>query len=387
MKIDEMLRREDFYNIFEETMTKYFQTVLNKDCTVQVVDSPLKEKIVLFSGLNRIISKKPSREIVNRIYDSFNINDNLVKNLAAKVYIFLHLLFKGILADKGVRLTDPSLFTNDMSIAPGNKKIRVNYHKDKISDLIVKEGFSDAYFQNELRFRIENKFDFVVPILEHGDFWYRETLLDGRCLARITDKKVYEDSLVKVVSGLKQLHKAHSFTLTGTEYANELKERILGRLAKVKELKSDALFDYEKTLKLVEKLLERVSQIDNVPMTCSHGDMQSGNVIVKNDGSVYIIDWETYLNRSVWYDVTTLFLFTRRYNRWKTIIQNRHSQAQQDLIFKLDDKRNIDMDSVIAVLLLEDMDFRLTDTLMIPDKHGCGSLNSFINEITEEGLL
>ena len=127
MKIDIMLQREDFFNIFEETMTKYYKTVLGKDCTVQVVDSPLKEKIVLFSGFNRIISKKPSCEIVNHIYDSFNINDNPVKNLAAKVYIFLHLLFKGIMADKGVRLSDPSVFSDDMAIVPGNKKIRINY--------------------------------------------------------------------------------------------------------------------------------------------------------------------------------------------------------------------------------------------------------------------
>ena len=30
MKIDDMLQREDFYRIFEVTMTEYFNKVLNK---------------------------------------------------------------------------------------------------------------------------------------------------------------------------------------------------------------------------------------------------------------------------------------------------------------------------------------------------------------------
>lgn len=387
MKMDEMLQREDFYRIFEETMTEYFKNVLKKECTVEVVDSAVKEKIVLFAGLNRVITKKPSRDIVRHIYKAFNINDNLVKNLAAKAYIFLHLLFKGKTADKGIRLSDPTLFTDDMAIVPGNKKIRINYYSNKISDLIVKEGFSDRYFQNEVKFRTENRFDFIVPILDHGEIWYRETLLDGRCLARITDKAICERSQERVVECLKQLNRTYSSFLSGKEYAKALKDSISDKFEKVKTEKSDVDFDFEKIRELIKRLSDRVSEMDAVPLTLSHGDMQSGNIIVQDDGSIYIIDWETYATRSIWYDVTTLFLFTRRYNRWKSIIQNRYTKKVQDLIYRIDDARNMDIDQVIAVLLLEDLEFRLTDVLMIPGDRGCCGLNSFINEISEEGLL
>lgn len=387
MKIDAMVEREDFYPILEKTLTKYYREVLKRDCTVEVTDSPRKENVIIFEKLNRIITRHPSKQIRQSIYESFNINDNTLKRIAAKIYIFLLLSTGRLLADKGLRLSDQSMLTNNQAVIPGNKKIRINNYKTKTSDLIVKEGFADTYFQNELRFRTENIYDFIVPILEHGDYWYREQLIDGLCLARVTDKAVYEKAAADVVACLRLLYEEYGMIGDAREYAEKLKHGILVKLQQICIQKTDIAFDSDAVIALTEKLADRAMSLERIPLTCSHGDMQSGNVMVDKTGKILIIDWESYGQRSIWYDVVTFFLFTRRLNRWRGIIQKRFSADEQDIFFMLDSSRMYDVDAVISVIILEDLDFKLTDTLMIPGALGCSSLNSFINEISEDGLL
>lgn len=381
MRIEEMIRRENFYPILEKTLEQYYADILGIPCAVKISDKKQGAAAVVYPKLNRIIQKMPALSIIQNTYGAFNINDNLLKNLLAKVYVTATLFSCGLLARKGLHLSQPSLLTAYHAIMPGNKKIRIGDFKNNVLDVIVKDGFRDDYFRNELRFRLEQADDFIVPILEHGENWYREKMIRGVCLARIRDKACYDYAVNSVLECLKMIYARTGCLRSAEMYITALTQRIQQDFQLLQQEKTDLEIAAEELLALVDKLSKTACILEQIPTMRSHGDMQTGNVLVENGGKVYIIDWETVAERSIWYDPTTLLLFTRRQNRWTGIVRNRNNQKTKDAVLALDNTKDRNMDGVAALLLLEDLDFRITDARMIPGDRGCVSLNGFVKEL------
>lgn len=381
MRIEEMLHRENFYPILEKTLEQYYGEIIGTPCTVKVSDQKRGATALVYPKLNRIIKKRPAAAIVKNTYDGFNINDNLLKNILAKIYVTATLFSGGLLASKGLFLSQPSLLTSHHAIMPGNKKIRIADFERELLDVIVKEGFRDDYFRNELQFRLEHSDAFIVPILEHGENWYREKMIQGTCLARMQDKMRYDAAVQTVLECLKQISQKTENLRAGSDYVSELVLRIRQGLTQLQQEKTDLETPLEAILPIVEKLAQAAGSLEQIPTMRSHGDMQSGNVLVEHSGKVYIIDWETVAERSIWYDPATLLLFTRRLNRWTGIVRNRNEKKTKGALLALDDDKNRNIDGVIAVLLLEDLDFRITDARMVPGECGCSGLNGFVQEL------
>lgn len=381
MRIEEMLHRENFYPILAKTLEQYYGDIVGTPCTVKVSDQKRGATAVVYPKLNRIIKKWPAAAIVKNTYSGFNINDNLLKNILAKIYVTATLFSGGVLASKGLYLSQPSLLTSHHAIMPGNKKIRIADFESELLDVIVKEGFRDDYFRNELQFRLEHGDDFIVPILEHGENWYREKMIQGICLARMRDRERYEAAVGTVLECLGYISRKTGRLCSGSDYVSGLVLRIRQRLTQLRQEKTDLEAPVEELFLIVEKLAQTAGSLEQIPTMRSHGDMQSGNVLVEASGRVYIIDWETVAERSIWYDPATLLLFTRRLNRWTGIVRNRNEKRTKDALLALDDDKNRNTDGVVAVLLLEDLDFRITDARMVPGKCGCSGLNGFVKEL------
>lgn len=385
MKIDNLLKREDFYSILEHTLNHYYRDILHNNVKVRVENGKLANSVVIYPKLNRIIRRKPDRKIVTGIYRSFNINDNCIKKFFAQLYITLLVNSRGIMSSRSIFYSDLSVFTPLHEICGGNKKVRINDYNHMQSDVVIKDGFRDDYFRSEMSFRLTHKAPYLVPILEYGEDWYREQLIDGTSLARVTDKVLYQNLLQKALGYLGELVEQTRAYVSGEDYSKLLEKEIRENLEKVFTVKNDVNFERHTVEGLVQQLLERVSKIERIPIAISHGDFQTGNILVDKQEKVYIIDWETYKTRSVWYDAIAALLFIRRVGRWKNILKNQTEKNIADAIYHYDKERVCSVEQAIAVLLLEDLSFRLTDTLMVPGVLGSSSINSFIREVTDEG--
>lgn len=387
MKIDSLIKREDFYSILEQTLNYYYKNILHHDVFVRVEDKKFSNSVVVYPKLNRIIRRNPSREVVSGIYRGFNINDNPVKRICAKLYITLLLYSKGLLASKSISFSDLSVFTSQHEICGGNKKIRVNDRSCMTSDVIMKSGFPDDYFRSEMEFRLNHKAEYLVPILTYGEDWYREELIEGYSLARVTDPILYSNSLQKAMEYLgKMVEQSKSF-ISGESYAEILQREIASNMEKLFEKKKDIAFDRQSVEYMVSSLIKQVLTVERIPIAISHGDFQTGNILVDSQEKVYLLDWETYKKRSIWYDAVTAKLFTRRTGGWKRILENKTRPEIVESIYSFDNDRECSVNQAISVLLLEDLSFMLTDTLMIPGELGCGSINNFIGEVINEVSL
>ncbi len=384
MKIDALLKREDFYTILENTLNDYYKNILHTDVTVKAENNSIKNSVIVYPKLNRIIKRLPAKPVIKGIYRGFNVNDNTIKRIAAKAYITALIFSFGLLASKSISFSDISVFSSHHEICPGNKKIRINNRSTAISDVVMKKGFDDLYFRNEMNFRLNNTADYLVPVYESGENWYREKLISGVSLARITDKILFDKSLRCALKYLGEIINSSLRYVPGKEYAEQLKAELYAGIDRIFAEKKDLSFNRSDIEKLTEKLTQDIKSIKEIPVANSHGDFQTGNVVVGDDGKVYLIDWETYRQRSIWYDSVTSLAYTRRSGSWKKILKNKNEKYIYDDIFYFDSRKNCSADEALSVLLLEDLSFRITDSLMVPGSLGCESINEFFNEIYSE---
>lgn len=121
-----------------------------------------------------------------------------------------------------------------------------------------------------------------------------------------------------------------------------------------------------------------------IPLTLTHGDLQTGNIYVdEQNKKLYIIDWETVKQKSVWYDAATVMCSTRRANKFSAMINDRFDKSVQKKLFVFDKQSTHSMNLVAAILILEEMGFFLDEIVDLPNEMGSEIIERFEHEIDQ----
>lgn len=380
MTILEMFEREDIYSILETTMHHYYKEVYHKDIEVSISKSHFGKRLLIYPRLGIVVSRFPSWAVIRRTYVSFDVQGNLPKKLFAWSYITLCFLTFGLLADASMKLSDYSVWTRGTILIPSNRKLRIYRYDKGYVDSILKDGFNDYYFNKELEVRDNPKFDFILGLLDSGKRWYREKLLKGRCLVRVSPDK-YEGYLQNVLTDLAIFYSRSTRDVKAGQYICELAKEYSDKLQKVVEQK------HIKCGKKIGQIIDRVKDAfgdsnEYIPITLTHGDLQTGNVYLdEHTDKIFIIDWETVKRKSIWYDSSTILCETRRKNKFSGMINARlDAKVKQDILYyDLEKKR--DMNLVAGILLLEELGFFLDEIIDLPGEMGVEIIERYEYEI------
>jgi hypothetical protein len=112
-----------------------------------------------------------------------------------------------------------------------------------------------------------------------------------------------------------------------------------------------------------------------------HGDLQAGNVWLEKE-KAFIIDWETYDKRSIWFDTTTLLFGTRYYGGVKKLVESIEDSTLKQTLLQ-GQHCDWDVRQMVALFLLEDLLFYLEDMMELPGLSGKDSFDNYMNELTE----
>ena len=348
MKISFMLKREDFYKINRDTLEKYYQ------------NSRTEKRLYIYPELNAIVTARPSKTVRQYLYTEFRVNGSPIKRLLVRLYAMVMLNSGGLFAAKSLKMkTDAD---KDTLIYPCNKKYRVFDFKNNQVSVFVKVGFPGESLANEIAFRVENRADFIPGLLYSDETSYTETIIDGCPVARtgqqmtaLSDRAfaVWSDYILP-----------YTKQIPAPEYAAMSQKRVEQLKNTVQEM--GKTIDVPALETWCTKLLRAMqAETDFVPVSLSHGDLQPGNIWVENKtGKLYIIDWESWEERSTWYDRALLYENLRRTDG---IIQY---AKQKDLVH--------------VTVLLEDLIFRLTELTNLPYNYGCTEFNNSIKELGGE---
>ena len=370
MKIDQMLLREDFYSINENTLQSYFKTVCGVEVIVSTSNKPISKSVFVYPRINAIISRYPSKNVRKYIFTEFSSPKGIVENLQWKFYVALCLFTGGFWSSKVLNFMPVNPINDEILIWPCNRKIRIfNFSKGYV-DSIIKEGFTDRYFNKEVSFRLNSIYHFVPKIARYGDNWYREELLYGQPLSRVKNKEQLEKSRLETLRNIEKLVGDTLKYVKADEYSSELMRRIDDLLLKATNVKNISTSEDILNVATIAKKYSRLLEFD-IPVALSHGDLQSGNIWVDTKkGSTYIIDWETNAYRSIWYDPATFLLSIRRNDGVYDMISKRHSEKVKSAVLINDSVKTHDIDGVVGIIVLEDIIFCLEDNLELQSNWG-----------------
>ena len=367
MRLAEMVIREDFYKILQDTVTEYYQLVQNKETTFSYKKTPGCEKLIINGKLGFISRAAAPSGLRKFLLAEYNVRGSVVKFLAGKAAALLVGTFPQVGKLKDVYLTRGVLGKNTF-ISPQNRSIRFFDYDAMTVDCIIKNGFTSKYFANQLAFRKQYCYDFMLPLLDSGDKWFREPILTGHPLARVTDETQYQKAMDDALAGIRQLAADTMEYENASHYAEALLTKIGTLLEEAKKRKQIAYF--AETLQMAKTAAQQLAGASmQIPTCVSHGDFQGGNIWVDDQGKTWLYDWETAGRRSVWYDSAVLCYSLRRAYGWQELL----SQQLPTQLYACDPRdtgTEEEMNIIKAVILLEDITFYLEDLLELPEDWG-----------------
>lgn len=385
MGFQALLSREDFYGILKETLQEYYRKKYGPCTYVGYEKRPEAKEMIINPRLGVIVSQSASKPICEYLYKSFNIRNNKLKNLAAKLFVFLSIHVPGLFALSRRLYVYPASMINDSVVFYYlNRSIRIFDFCKKRTFSIKKHTFTSKYFDNQLKFRREFKYDFIPPIIGYGDDWFEEYILEGCSLARETDENVFQQGIGTVLTQINSLQRATCTYVDASEYVEKITSKILSLLHKASTCKCINTYN-----SAIEYLSALTSYLDvrghKIPIAESHGDLQVGNVWL-SPNKTWIIDWETHDLRTVWFDAITIKFGTRYYGGIRNLVVDHMNENTRKQLLG-DFCTTLNIRQMVIVFLIEDLLFYLEDMMELPFEGGKESFDAYMNDIISTQII
>ena len=382
MTIYEMMEREDIYSIIEKTLKYYYKEAKDTNVNVSIQKKCFLREWNIYPRLGIIVNRFPTKEVRREVYSWFDVQNSIVKKIIAKCYIFLCFITFGLLADRSMEITDKEVCNRNTLFIPGNRRIRIYQLDNGYVDVVMKDGFDDTYFNNEVEIRNRYPYPFILKIEKSGNRWYRERFLRGRSLVR-TEEKDYGKYLSEALNALDTLYEQTKTYRSISDYGHLMVDKCSLLIDQVKDAKGISSGEQLQTvLNYCKVNLE--GKKDMIPIVFSHGDLQNGNIhIDERDKKVYLIDWETGGYKSIWYDAATLLCYTRRKDQFSHMINEKDCAEIKEKILYFDNDKNRNMKDVVSILLLEEMFFFLDEMMSYPSTIGKEVIDRFTYELNQ----
>ena len=355
-----MLEREPLKEVLIRTINEYFHEVVGKNITASDRNEGNSVPLYIFSKPFFVSYLPFPKGLDEFLYSEYNIRGNVLKYLLGKAGVFAVLHSGSALAKDKIYLCG-EVSKRRFFISPCNRTVRFYYYDDDSVDVIAKSGYQNEFLKNQVYFRQHTEFSFVPGITASGDRWYREAIMHGHALARLRDKNLLSGATRQVDDALRVLGESNRRTAESRAYFDLLAVEAVSLSERIERGLSEP----------VRNALQRIRTTDiPVPLSTSHGDLQGGNIWVKNDGSILIYDWETVAERSVWFDPMVLFGKLHSGCFLVDILQVLDCNKQVFINdpnsdqYSRDDKKTIE-----ALIALEDLCFCLKESAqLLPDR-------------------
>ncbi len=376
-----LFERENVLEILQQTIQAYYtQRFPGQNISVGYEKKAGAAEFYLIPRLGMIMQKKPGREIRKHYYDAFNIRKNPIKWIAAKVLVFSALHFPKQLAMPKRLYVWPKEAVNAKTLySYCNRSIRIFDYKKGTTVSIQKYGFTDKFFQNQLQFRLHNTYQFIPELLDSGKDWFEECIYTGKVLARVTDAQQYAQAQQQTLDDIRLLQTDTLEMVSTQGYVSELCCRIQSMLERTEQRKKATYSGHARGyVQRLERFLQGAPE--QLPVVISHKDLQGGNVLATRE-RLWIIDWETQGKGSRWFDAITMLYGTRYYGGIRKLLQD---VLSDDLPEQLGQKDGWTAKQILALFLLEDLEFYLEDMLELSGTAGSATFDRYMAEIWEE---
>ena len=401
MRLDLLLDREPFAEVFSRTFSTYLTNYFNWSGKIFWQRSkPLVQNYFLVNKkLNLIYPQTLNTKTLRLLAYEYTYHPNFIRRMAQRLYVHfaVSMPLRKLLSSNYVLIHPFPKKCNNICILPGNNSIRIIDIENNECIVLQKDGFNKNYMRNLIRLRQQYP-KLPGPRLFRSDIsvgWYAEERVQGLPLNRLDDDLQITSAINSARQSMLHLYNQTSSQVDFSIWRRSITRKIYAAVDNLPEVYSLSLRKQVKSFvkKLIMHLAEPHKEEKLIDIVQSHGDFQPANILIPtvyDQRSVYLIDWEYTQKRCRYYDAMVFELRSRS----PIGLANRISQwlSDENLAYQsikwcgLDQTESFDR-YVIATFLLEDLLFRLVDT-KIPElrKPNKGFL-SFIDELLSLKLV
>lgn len=388
MRLDLLMKRELFDDVFIYTLSKYLKVYYNWNGIIKWNRFNLfhstKYTFLVNDKLNVIYHKNLQRCKLSELTAEFSYNPNFIRNILQKIYVEFatNKIFEKFLTKYTVNLTD---FRNEFSkwvFIPGNHSIRIIDIQKNRCIVILKDGFNEKFVKNEINIRKDYSYLPIPKLINYNfnNLHYEEERIVGLPYNRVADEEIRYKSFKKILKPLLRLYRETHIVIEKNNYVNMLKKDFDLAIDNLPPIyKSE---DKQKIRLLFDEISTSIV-LSEINLVLTHGDFQPANIIIDStqNSKVYVIDWEYSKQRYFLYDVL-VFEFQAR----KTIgLAKRLLELDLEKIKWICQSLNIPnldlKDEMVKVFLLEDLCLRIEELKIPTLKHKSLNLENFMKEV------
>ncbi|MCG2721657.1 MAG: aminoglycoside phosphotransferase family protein [Thermodesulfovibrionales bacterium] len=328
MKIEQLLQREPFGDIIENTLSQFLTTYLKTPyrCTWKklgilkriTANSVSYDGEVFFCNpyLNILFPKNAGPLIFDFVRDNYLHTPFRHRRLIQKLYVnFASHPYTSLLLATNILNIHPKLpDSRDIVILGGNNRIRIiDLRKMRTWD-ILKTSFDQSYMAAELAARNqpgEWPFPKLHSVGEDGT-WFESEYIPAVSLNRID----YKDSDTHLVKQALQFLGEWLNLSVAVSSVKEYAECLIAQIESAYKGKGHRVTDSELLQQFIDGMRELLKiHLENasseIILAHGHGDFQHGNILVDTGGKVWVIDWEHAGQRQIAYDYLVFALKSR----------------------------------------------------------------------------
>ncbi len=327
MRISLLQKREPLGRIVEETLSDFWTEAFGIPYELKWTDGiaalrrrrrHLGQKWNCNQYINSIFIPEIDQAAFGPIRQEFRRSQIPWKRPLQRAYVWMacHPLLGSILAGASMEVSPAVPNADSQLIVPGNHKIRILDHRLGLAYSILKSGFDGRFMIRELEAREQlGMSDLPVPkIREIGakKNWFSEDYISGTPINRLVDRRFAKTVELQAIDSISRLAHATTIEISQSTYVLKSASEACRLLSQ-----NHLLSDEEKMLwmKVIGSLVSRMEphwmkSERTMRTSLSHGDFQSGNILVEQD-RFWLIDWEYSSRRQFGYDLLVIALRSR----------------------------------------------------------------------------
>jgi hypothetical protein len=308
MRLDLLLKREDFARIFEQSLQKFLIDAFGNVTSVNWRRGFNGSNALLVNTkLNVIYSRNIDRSKFRSIVSEYAYHPNILRRFLQKTYIQFasSKYFEWLFVDIRVEVSPWVGDLDKLCIIPGNHSIRIVDLKLSRCRIVLKYGFDAQFINNEINLR--EKYSFLpLPKLLNVDsagLWHEEVQVSALPLNRIDSQDIKNKALLEAQNSLLTLYDKTLVKVNISSYLESLHDSCCGLIAKLSEIYSQK--DKDRINTVLRLLMDGLNELNDyeIELVQSHGDFQPANILIDNTNQqLYLIDWEYSAKRTLYYD-------------------------------------------------------------------------------------
>ena len=358
MRISDLLSKEPFGLILEQTLSLYWSQLLGTDVRVSWND---RSEHFIWRGniyLNFFCTSSVNQSVFTNTIREYGFSRSILRKSFQSLYVnfAVRAPFRRLLSQVFFSVSESIPYADQQLIIGGRNRIRIIHPEAGLSYVIPKVGSSRRGFDREILLRNSwaNSISPSFYGLNPNGTAFSEEYFVGTPANRLP-KTLFASSRFAASEML--LHAVHRPThrlIVVSHYLDEL----------VSAISSRSSFVGLQARQLAQWAHKRFG-METIGLSMTHGDFQDGNIMVSKNVTK-IIDWETACERSQFYDFATLCsgirLSSNMFETWVNTLDNwlRHPEYIPDLLLPIDSPLSLVVHSI--VWWLEELLFQLEES-------------------------